>query len=107
MLTLSGLSNQGIDLACRKAWGSNQPNPRSKSGPYAKPALFQPGEYQSPYAATPDSTSGRRQRGRTTDSIGGQPDPASASSTITPGPLDDILGQVTDLLSQVNDILGR
>ena len=24
-----------------------------------------------------------------------------------PGPLDDILGQVTDLLTQVNDILGR
>ena len=30
-----------------------------------------------------------------------------ATDAATPGPLDDILGQVTDLLSQVNDILGR
>ncbi|KAL3131608.1 hypothetical protein ABBQ38_007905 [Trebouxia sp. C0009 RCD-2024] len=91
----------------RKAWGSNQPNPRRRPGPSPKPSLFQPADYQSPYAATPSSTSGKRQRGRTSDSVAGQPDSVSASSNVTPGPLDDILGQVTDLLSQVNDILGR
>ena len=32
---------------------------------------------------------------------------AGVAPGAAPGPLDDILGQVTDLLSQVNDILGR
>ena len=52
-------------------------------------------------------TSGRSRKGRTSASVGDQQDLVTESSTTTPGPLDDILGQVTDLLSQVNDILGR
>lgn len=95
-------------MASRKAWGSNLPNPKTKSGPDAKSGLFQAAaDYQSPYAATPMGTSGKSRKGRTANTVGDQQDSLSASSTTTPGPLDDILGQVTDLLSQVNDILGR
>lgn len=32
---------------------------------------------------------------------------AETDTAANPGPLDDILGQVTELLTQVNDILGR
>ena len=94
-------------IACRKAWGSNLPHPKTRSGPDAKSGLFQAAsDYQSPYAASM-GTSGRSRKGRTSASVGDQQDLVTESSTTTPGPLDDILGQVTDLLSQVNDILGR
>ena len=94
--------------ACRKAWGSNLPTAKTKSGPDAKSGLFHAAaDYQSPYAAIPIGTSGRSRKGCTSDSLGDQQDSVSMSSAHTPGPLDDILGQVTDLLSQVNDILGR
>ena len=91
-------------LVCRKAWGSNVPDPRARAGPEAKHSAFQAtAAYQSPYAASPGAlNTTRRQKTRGVDSTNDQEKSAAA-----PGPLDDILGQVTDLLSQVNDILGR
>jgi len=94
----------------RKAWGSNQPDPRARAAPDSKQGSFRSAsDYQSPYAASPGGLNvTQRRTGRSSDGIAvkdqGQ---SAAAASQAPGPLDDILGQVTDLLSQVNDILGR
>ncbi|DBA98665.1 TPA: hypothetical protein ACH3X1_014446 [Trebouxia sp. C0004] len=95
----------------RKAWGSNQPDPRARAASNPKQGSSQSAsDYQSPYAATPGGFFVTQARtGRTSDGNASkdQGQSATAAASQTPGPLDDILGQVTDLLSQVNDILGR
>ena len=94
----------------RRAWGSNHPNPTARPGSEAKPSTFQPAaDYQSPYAASPGSlTTPHTRKGRTVGVSSGCDESATGVAPgAAPGPLDDILGQVTDLLSQVNDILGR
>jgi len=95
----------------RKAWGSNQPDPRARAAPGSKQGSFRSAsDYQSPYAASPGSLDVTQKRtGRTSEGSANknQGQSATAAAPQAPGPLDDILGQVTDLLSQVNDILGR
>ena len=91
---------------CRKAWGSNQPDPRTRTGPQTTQSPFQfTAAYQSPYAASPSASNNLQSRkGQNTDR---DQNCSKTGTAAAPGPLDDILGQVTDLLSQVNDILGR
>jgi len=93
----------------RKAWGSNQPDPRARAPPDSKQGSFRSAsDYQSPYAASPGSLDLTQQRtGRSSEGTASKNQGQSAAAPQAPGPLDDILGQVTDLLSQVNDILGR
>ena len=93
----------------RKAWGSNQPDPRARAPPDPKQGSFRSAsDYQSPYAASPGSLDVTQKRtGRSSEGSGSRNEGQSAAAPQAPGPLDDILGQVTDLLSQVNDILGR
>ncbi len=93
----------------RKAWGSNQPDPRAHAPPDSNQVSFRSAsDYQSPYAASPGSLDVTQKRtGRSSEGSASKNQGQSATAPQAPGPLDDILGQVTDLLSQVNDILGR
>lgn len=93
----------------RRAWGSNHPDPTARPESEAKTSTFQPAaDYQSPYAASPGGlTTPHTRRGRTAGVGSAGDESATGVAAGAPGPLDDILGQVTDLLSQVNDILGR
>lgn len=87
----------------RKAWGSNQPANTPQTDASIKKFTARAGNhFQSPFSAIHGMS-----RSRTPTSLKADHLTADNSGSANPGPLDDILGQVTELLTQVNDILGR